>query len=108
MHHGLLDEALALPAETRAEGRGALSEIVGQDLAVFDPAAGARGAEGGPFVDGAVAVDALDGGDGAGLGGEEAVAVNVGGEMAVHALHAAGKVNILEVDGFLEFFRIVV
>ncbi len=53
-----------------------------------------------------MAVDALDGGDGAGLGGEQAVAVDVGGEVAIDTLHAAGEVDVLEVDGLLEFFRV--
>src|SRR5690606_13446877 len=102
-HHGALEEGLAFPIKTGAPGGGSLGEVVGEDLAVFEASAVAAGDEGGALVDGAVAVDALDGGGGAGFAVEEAVAVDVGGEVAVHALHAAGEVDVFQVDGLSEF-----
>jgi hypothetical protein len=66
------------------------------------------GDEGGALAHGAVAVDAGDGCDGAWLDVEQSVAVGIIVEVTVHALHAAGEVDVFEVHGLFEFVGVVV
>src|SRR5262249_56710266 len=72
------------------------------------PRRGARGAEAGVPVGGAVAVGAVDLDRRSDLAVDVAVAVRVLREVAVDAVHAEVEVDRREVDGFLELLRIVV
>ena len=124
-HARALEETLALPDEARSPRGVARAEINTRELArlardgvrdfqrafraVFEIEliAVARRDEPRALADGAVAVDALNGRGRARFAVEIAVAVDVREEMAVHALHAFGEVNVLEMHRVLPLLRIV-
>ena len=60
-----------------------------------------------PLRDGAMTIDAGDGGRVARLAVKLAVAVHVSEKMAIDALHPAREVHVFEVHRFGEFLRII-
>src|ERR1041385_6259497 len=96
----LLKELFAFPAEARAPGGDAGAEIVASAIAGSEKR--------GPGLDSSVAIDALDGRGRPRLTIESAVAMHVGQEMAVGALHPFGEMNVLEMNGPGELLRVVV
>ena len=89
----------ALPDKTRPKRRVAVAQI---DLARV-----AGRDERRPLRDGAVTVDAGGRRRVARLAVELAVAVDVGEEMAIDALHAVREMHIFQVHRFGEFLRVV-
>ena len=68
---------------------------------------GSRRDQRGVLVDRAVAIDAIEFDRGARLGVEVSAAVIILLEMAIGALHAFFEVDVFQVDGLIEFLRVV-